>query len=329
MKVTSPLFIFALTAAVDAAAVAELQEDKRWCVLPGQPCWKRDADIQEDKRWCVLPGQPCWKRDAAASAMTEAFKTAGGLSARDDGFSPSAAVAKRQIDALALAIAASQANPSSYYYGLNLPSHFAAEPTETETATEKRDASPWCVLPGQPCWKRSIANEKREANPWCVLPGQPCWKRDAAPDAAAEEDKRWCVLPGQPCWKAKRAAEAVLSAITSTHENQARSLPFAPEARLKREAAPWCVLPGQPCWKRDAAPEAAQEDKRWCVLPGQPCWKKRSEEKRCVINGQPCFKRDASAEASCNTPGGACTLAQRDLHAVYNIARGIVDAHSE
>ena len=303
MKATSPLFIFAIAAAVDAAAV---------------------ADLQEDKRWCVLPGQPCFKRDAVASAMTESLQSAGGLSARDDGFSPSAAVAKRQIDALALAIAASQANPSAYYYGLGLPSHFAPEATEAETTTEKRDASPWCVLPGQPCFK------KREANPWCVLPGQPCFKKREA----SEEDKRWCVLPGQPCFKAKRAAEAVISAITATHDNEARDLPFAPEARVKREAAPWCVLPGQPCFKkRDAISVPDRRDASpWCVLRGQPCFKKRSieEEKRwCVLRGQPCFKRDAEAEASCNTPGGACTLAQRDLHAVYSIARSIVDAHPE
>ncbi|KAK0751728.1 hypothetical protein B0T18DRAFT_444153 [Schizothecium vesticola] len=234
MKVTSPLFIFAIAAAVDAAAV---------------------ADLQEDKRWCVLPGQPCFKRDAVASAMTESLQSAGGLSVRDDGFSPSAAVAKRQIDALALAIAASQANPSAYYYGLNLPSHFAPEATEAETTTEKRDASPWCVLPGQPCFK------KREANPWCVLPGQPCFKKR---DTISVPDRR--------------------------------------------DASPWCVLPGQPCFKK----RSVEEEKRWCVLRGQPC-----------------FKRDAEAEASCNTPGGACTLAQRDLHAVYSIARSIVDAHSE
>ena len=134
-------------------------------------------------------------------------------------------------------------------------------------------------------------NEKR----WCDIRGQSCWKhkrsevQERDPEAH-DNDKRWCDIRGQSCWKAKRAAEAVVSAIDAAHE--ARDVPFDPVARAKRDPAPWCDIRGQSCWKRDAAPEAL-------------------------------------AEAGCNGPAGACTKASRDLHAMYNMARNIVDAYSQ
>ncbi|KAK5658867.1 hypothetical protein OQA88_1681 [Cercophora sp. LCS_1] len=243
MKFTLPLALFALSSAVDAAAVADA--------------------AQEDKRWCLIRGQSCWKAKRAADAFTDAIKTSGGLTARDESSSEAAFQAKRQIDALALAIAAGQGDPTAYYEALGLGEEFTAAEKPT---SEKRDANPWCLIRGQSCWKA-----KREAEP-----------------EAAQEDKRWCLIRGQSCWKAKRAAEAVLSSIEASGEHDPRDLPFNPEARVKRDANPWCLIRGQSCWKRDA-----------------------------------------SAEASCNAPDGACTLANRDLHAVYNIARSIVDAHSE
>nr|AAA98468.1 ccg-4 putative polypeptide 2; Method: conceptual translation supplied by author [Neurospora crassa] len=42
-----------------------------------------------------------------------------------------------------------------------------------------------------------------------------------------------------------------------------------------------------------------------------------------------CWKRDASPEAACNAPDGSCTKATRDLHAMYNVARAILTAHSD
>jgi hypothetical protein len=200
MKFTLPLAVFALGVAVDAAAIAE-----------------------PSPQWCLIRGQSCWKVKRAAEAFADAVETSNGLTARDESGSEDAYVAKRQLDALALAIAASQHNPAAYYGGLG----FAAP-----EKTEKREADPqWCLIRGQSCWKA-----KRDANP------------------------QWCLIRGQSCWKAKRAAEAVVAAI---------------EAR------------------------------------------------------EPEVKRDASAEASCNAPDGACTLANRNLHAILNVARSIVDAHSE
>jgi hypothetical protein len=140
---------------------------------------------------------------------------------------------------------------------------------------------------------------KREAEPWCTqFLGQPCWKRGAAP---------------------------------------------APE---KREAEPdrYCTrFTGSSCWKRDGSAEAAEEAKR-CTSEGQACWKAKRAA-AAVINaidagnalkatrdadpgwctqflGQPCWKR----AASCNSPAGLCTKATRDLHAMYNAARTIIEA---
>ncbi|KAK0631670.1 hypothetical protein B0T14DRAFT_415160 [Immersiella caudata] len=238
MKFTLPITVFAIAAAS-----------------------KRDAnpDAEPEPQWCSRPGQSCWKVKRAADAFVEAIHTSGGLAARDESGSQDAFIAKRQVDSLALAIAAAQHNPYAYYHGLSLGTQFTPE----GSTTEKRDAEPeaqWCSRPGQSCWKR-------DANPqWCSRPGQSCWKqkRDAEP--------QWCSRPGQSCWKAKRAAGAVISAIEGG-EHQARAMPFNPETRVS--------------------------------------------------------KREADAEASCNSPGGACTFATRDLHAILNVARGIIDTHTE
>ncbi|KAK4465570.1 mat-specific pheromone precursor encoded by the mfm protein [Cladorrhinum samala] len=216
MKFSLPITLLAI-AAVDAAAV------------------------QEDKRFCNTEGQACHTVARAADAFTNAIK-ASTVTARDN--SPAAVIAQRQLDELALAIAASQADPIAFYTALSL-----GAPLEY-TSTEKREAAPqWCTR----------------------FPGQPCWKRSSSPQAA-EEYKR-CAQEGSSCWQAKRAAEAVINTIQNSD--------FA-----KREAAPqWCTrFPGQPCWKRDASPEAA-----------------------------------------CNAPNGACTKAARDAHAMYNVARYILD----
>jgi hypothetical protein len=222
--------------------------EAQWCSRPGQSCWKskRDAnpDAEPQPQWCSRPGQSCWKVKRAADALVEAIHTSGGLPARDESGSQDAFIAKRQVDSLALAIAAAQHNPYAYYHGLGLGTQFTPE-TDTN---EKRDANPEAEAEAQ----------------WCSRPGQSCWKRDANP--------QWCSRPGQSCWKAKRAAEAVISAIEGG-EHQARAMPFNPEVRVS--------------------------------------------------------KREADAEASCNAPGGACTFATRDLHAILNVARGILDTHTE
>ncbi|KAK3694352.1 pheromone precursor protein 1 [Podospora appendiculata] len=263
MKFTLPLTIFAIAAAVDAAAV---------------------ADAEAAPQWCRIQGQPCWKVKRAADAFAEAIKTSGGLAARDDSANGAAFVAKRGVNDLALVIAATQEDAEAFYSSLGLQNHFARDNEMTSAAKRDAEANPqWCRIQGQPCWK---AKRDADARPqWCRIQGQPCWKRDAE----AEANPQWCRIQGQPCWKAKRAAEAVISAIDSAGEVDPRDVAFDPEALIKREPSP-----------------------QWCRIQGQPCW-----------------KRDALAEAACNAPGGACTLANRDLHAMYNAARSLVAAHSD
>jgi hypothetical protein len=76
-------------------AVAEADNDKRWCYRPGQGCWKakraaeavaealsgeiavdgfakRDAEPSAEenaRRWCYRPGQGCWKAKRDLSAI--------------------------------------------------------------------------------------------------------------------------------------------------------------------------------------------------------------------------------------------------------------------
>ncbi|KAM5347688.1 hypothetical protein ACJ41O_007512 [Fusarium nematophilum] len=250
------------TAAPEAAPIAA-PEPEPWCTRPGQSCWKKakraaeaaPTAAAEPEPWCVRPGQSCWKVKRAAEAFADAIHTSGGLQARSaegdlSHLSGGAAFkAKRDLNELANLIAlAAEGEAAEYYSGLGLEDEFE----EDSDPKEKRDALP---------------------APWCVRPGQSCWKRDAQPYAdadAVEADKRWCVRPGQSCWKAKRAAEAVLEAIAGDEED-VEDKPFDPAYFAKRDAEPWCVRPGQSCWKRDAHPEP------WCVRPGQSCWKAKRD----------------------------------------------------
>ncbi|KPM43150.1 hypothetical protein AK830_g3429 [Neonectria ditissima] len=210
------------------------------------------APAPSPEPWCMHRGQPCWKAKRAAEAFRDAITGSGGLAARDadaerSNFPGGAAYqAKRDVSELAGFVAGSYWNPAQYYSDLGLDEQFHPDSDDDTTAAA------------------ADGKEKREASPWCKYPGQPCWKkRDAAAEAeAVAADKRWCIHPGQPCWKAKRSAEAVLEAIGD-------------DDVAKREAQPWCIHPGQPCWKkRDAEADA---DKRWCMHPGQPCWKAKRD----------------------------------------------------
>ncbi|KAL1900592.1 hypothetical protein Sste5346_002315 [Sporothrix stenoceras] len=123
----------------------------------------------------------------------------------------------------------------------------------------------------------------------------PAPAEDGVAKRDAEADAQWCPLFGQSCWKVKRAAEALINTIDGFQKNVE-----------KRDAsAQWCPLFGQSCWKRAAEPEAHAQ---WCPLFGQSCW-----------------KRDAPVESRCNAPGGACATAARDLHAMYNTARSVLE----
>jgi hypothetical protein len=147
--------------------------------------------------------------------------------------------------------------------------------------------------------------EKRDAEPgWCTqFLGQPCWKRDTTPatpvkreaEAGAEPDRFCTRFMGSSCWKRDGNAAAA--------------------DEVKR-----CTSEGQACWKAKRAAAAVinaidqgnsmkmsrDADKRWCTqFLGMPCWKRA---------------------ATCNGPAGVCTKATRDLHAMYNAARTIIEA---
>lgn len=208
--------------------------------------------------------------------------------------SETAYIARRQLNELAFAVAATRRDPAAFYNGLS----YGNSVSEREAGTQEGN---WCtLLPGQPCWKRNeqspaleVAKRDAEAQNgnWCtVLPGQPCWKRNASVEerrnadpfcsqfvgescykrdetpAVAEQYKR-CVSEGQPCWHAKRIASAVVNAIDAGNAQ-----------RMKREVT-----------------------QEWA-------------------------KRAPAADAACNAADSACHLAARDLHAVYNVARTNLEA---
>ncbi|KAH7134079.1 hypothetical protein EDB81DRAFT_90582 [Dactylonectria macrodidyma] len=194
-------------------------------------------------------------------------------------------------------------------------------------------AEPWCMRPGQSCWKKRDASPAAEAvtedKRWCMRPGQSCWKakRDA-------EDKRWCMRPGQSCWKAKRAAEAFAEAIGTSGGLQARDAAadlsnlrggaaFTAKRAVNELANTAAATEDDPFayyfglgldkefhadsddkGKRDALPAP------WCMRPGQSCWKNKrdanpeadaeavAEDKRwCMRPGQSCWKAKRAAEA--------------------------------
>ena len=162
-------------------------------------------------------------------------------------------MAKRNLNELANLIALAQNDPESFYGQLELENQFEADDdgSDKEKRTAEADADPWCLRPGQGCWKRDAS---AVPEPWCTRLGQGCWKRDARAEAdPVNEDKRWCLRPGQGCWKAKRAATAVLNAIGEADPDDLQSKPFNPAFFAKREAQPdpepWCLRPGQGCWK--------------------------------------------------------------------------------
>lgn len=212
------------------------------------------APEAEPEPWCLRPGEGCWKVKRAAEAFAEAISSSGGISERSPAaeysnqYGGAAYMAKRHLNEVANLIALSQNDPVSFYKQLELENQLDHD-TEGDK-NEKRDASP-------------------APEPWCLRPGEGCWKRGAD---AVSEDKRWCLRPGEGCWKAKRAAEAVLAIVGRDAEN-VDSKPFAPAYFAKRDAEPWCLRPGEGCWKRsaDANPEP------WCLRPGEGCWKAKRD----------------------------------------------------
>ena len=103
------------------------------------------------------------------------------------------------------------------------------------------------------------------------------------------------------------SVEAVAVANPGAHENEKRQ---------------WCSIRGQSCWKAKRAAEAVvsaiDSVNEVRDVPFDPIARAKREA-----------NPEALAEASCNSLTGACTKASRDLHAMYNMARNIVDAYSE
>ncbi|WYZ42558.1 hypothetical protein EsH8_VI_000257 [Colletotrichum jinshuiense] len=236
MRLIASLAVLAV--AVNGMAIPEAEPG---CDHPDQPCWeevKREAlpapepeAAPEANSWCIHPGQPCWKVKRAAEAFSTALSNVDGLLERSPEARLShseggaAFLAKRHLDELAGVVASTQPDPFFWYSSLGLEQHFAND----TTALDRREALP-----------------NAETDPWCIRPGQPCWKRDVETLEEIDihaEDRRWCGRPGKPCWYTKRAAEALIETINE-------------DVVKKREAEPWCIHPGQPCWKRDASPES-------------------------------------------------------------------------
>ncbi len=123
------------------------------------------------------------------------------------------------------------------------------------------------------------------------LPDEPANETAKRDIGAREADARWCTWIGQSCWKVRRAAEAVVNTIDGFEKEKRDNVAFEPVAFGKRAASP-------------------NADPRWCTWIGQSCWK-RDEV--------------SSVAASCNAVGGQCATDRRDLHAMYNAARSVLD----
>ncbi len=338
MKTTTVVSILIGASAANAAAVA-------------------DAEAQ----FCQLRGQSCWKVKRAAEAFAEAVASVGSAALPDGSslfvrrsLAPGGLAnhAIRALDGLAGVVASTQHNPRSYYSDLLLSHYYPAPYVPVSGDDDHTEA------------KRS-ADADADADPqFCQLRGQSCWRKraaDAAPEPEPEAEAQFCQLRGQSCWKVKRAAEAVLSTIEGFAVAKREALPEA-EANADADAdaeAQFCQLRGQSCWKakRDAEAAAAAQ---FCQLRGQSCWKAKraadaaadaqfcpagnaaclvakrgaeatAEPQFCQLRGQSCWKKrsvttDEHLAARCYAPGGSCASATRDLHAMYNAARSVLES---
>ncbi|KFY29023.1 hypothetical protein V493_02587 [Pseudogymnoascus sp. VKM F-4281 (FW-2241)] len=240
MKYLAAIFITALVAGVNSAAIA-------------QP-----------EAFCHRPGQPCGKVKRAAEAFAEALSEPIGddKSALRCWRRPKNRCGRAKSTAMALADALANANPDveAIFDKLAIREAFP----EPEFVADAEDAND---------------NVKREAEAFCHRPGRPCGKAKREAEAAADaEAEAFCHRPGQPCGKLKRAAEAMALALAepvSDHEKREAEAvaeafchrPGQPCGKAKREAEAvaeaFCHRPGQPCGKAkrdvDALAEAAAE----------------------------------------------------------------------
>ncbi|KAM3481334.1 hypothetical protein MY5147_000725 [Beauveria neobassiana] len=183
----------------------------------------------------------------------------------------------------------------------------------TAAATVLAAPRPWCMRPGQPCWKlKRAVDALGEPAPSPVEPldadniglfasgAHDRLLHLASSDAANVDDegafeKRWCMQTPK-CWKLLADEDGELS---------------------KR----WCMRPGQPCWKR-SVDEHGDLAKRWCMRPGQPCWKAKRAAESVLNAGQ----EDGDAQEQDCGDDGECSVAKRHLDGLHHVARAIVEA---
>lgn len=218
-----------------------------------------------------------------------------------------------------------------------------------------------------------IPNPAPEPQPWCLRPGEPCWKakravevfansvRSAGGIQARSDESDISNAPGGAAYAAKRAVNELANVVALSSENPAEyyaSLGLHEQFEAdegvteKRETAEeaWCKRIGQPCGiykeeKRETSAEAwckrigqpcgiyksdkATNDKRWCMRPGQPCWKaKRTADAvlEAIGDGNDADAADTNAfnpiavvekrGAWCPRPGEPCWKAKREAEAV-------------
>lgn len=177
---------------------------------------------------------------------------------------------------------------------------------------------------------------------------------------AAPSPTPFCLRPMQPCWKVKRAVDAFsLASTRSTDDTDGGSLAryataaldeltsIAADATTKageldrrgQDAATflqtrelWCLQKDENslavCWKDGAGKKAAEEqhseEKRWCMGRVQPCWKaRRAAESILQARGDETDEDDASSP--CEADGNICWKAKRDLAALHEVARSILE----
>ncbi|KAK4190565.1 mat-specific pheromone precursor encoded by the mfm protein [Podospora australis] len=191
----------------------------------------------------------------------------------------------------------------------------------------------------------AVQEDKR----WCNQEGQACHTVARAAEAFANalETNGPVARDGGAGIAARQVDQLALAIASSQYDpvSYYTALPYLQQfvsekpATEKRDASPqWCGrFIGQPCWKRDTS-SAAREEQAFAKRAAEAVIsviessqdnlaKREAAPQWCGrFIGQPCWKRNPEPEAACNAPDGACTKATRDLHAMYNAARHIIDA---
>ncbi|KAF6824083.1 clock-controlled pheromone ccg-4 [Colletotrichum musicola] len=258
--------------------------------------------------WCRQIGQPCWKVKRAAEAFAASIGEFEGLVDRSPEALRShsegggaAFMAKRGVDEIANVVAASQGDPADYYGKLAMERRFAED--TTDVVRREEEANP--CRPGQACRKSEY-------------PAEADYEEDEDDEDAAEIERReeddGSCQPGQECWKSEYPFE-------DDEDDEAE------KRDVHGEDKRWCRQIGQPCWRvkraAEALVEAIGEDEDLSKREFNPVSKR---EPWCRQPGQPCWKRDADPEPWCRQIGQPCWKAARDLHAMKNVARSVIES---